>query len=142
MEINIKNPYTYTADDFKLETIDSAEDLCDSSGYLTLSDQISIITNQSEVNAEFRRGMIDNFNDEKMRIISLLSEFEEDDYVNDQLHKARSGDLLDKETILQNAYNNGYNAGFYPSQRNDSEAGGTPTLPADDLGDKPVENVE
>ena len=37
MEINIKNPYIYTADDFKLETIDSAEDLCDSSGYLTLS---------------------------------------------------------------------------------------------------------
>ena len=40
------------------ESLDTV-DLCDSSGYLSLQDQISIITNQSEINNEFRRGMIE-----------------------------------------------------------------------------------
>lgn len=88
-------------------------DLCDSSGYLSLQDQISIITNQSEINNEFRRGMIDNYNDEKRKIYEALSEFESDDYVIDRLQKARVGDLIDKEQILTDAYNAGYATSFF-----------------------------
>ena len=88
-------------------------DLCDSSGYLSLQDQISIITNQSEINNEFRRGMIDNYNDEKRKIYETLSEFETNDYVNDRLQKARVGDLIDKEQILSDAYNAGYATSFF-----------------------------
>lgn len=131
MSINIKNPYLYTSDDFTLSETFSSDDLVDSSGYLTLSDQISIITNQSEINNEFRRGMIDNFNDEKIKILDQLSLFEEDSYVNNQLLKARDGDLLDKQIILQNAYDSGYAQGFFV-QRSDSVAGGTQTLSADE----------
>lgn len=131
MSIIIKNPYLYTVDDFKTTSTFTDDDLVDSSGYLTLSDQISIITNQSEINNEFRRGMVDNFNDEKSKILEQLSFFEEDVYVNNQLLKARSGDLLDKETILQNAYNQGYSHGFF-AQRSDSGVGGTPILSADE----------
>lgn len=92
-------------------------DLCDSSGYLSLQDQISIITNQSEVNNEFRRGMIDNYNDEKRKIYEALSEFESNDYVIDRLQKARVGDLIDKEQILSDAYNAGYATGFFQHGR-------------------------
>ena len=88
-------------------------DLCDSSGYLSLQDQISIILNQSEINNEFRRGMIDNYNDEKMKIYEALSEFEDNDYIISQLLKSRSGDLIDKSQVLSDAYNAGYSAGFY-----------------------------
>lgn len=88
-------------------------DLCDSSGYLSLQDQISIITNQSEINNEFRRGMIDNYNDEKRKIYEALSEFESNDYVVDRLQKARVGDLIDKEQILTDAYNAGYSTNFF-----------------------------
>ena len=94
------------------ESLDDV-DLCDSSGYLSLQDQISIITNQSEINNEFRRGMIDNYNDEKRKIYEALSEFECDDYVIDKLQQARVGDLIDKEQILTNAYNAGYATGFF-----------------------------
>lgn len=88
-------------------------DLCDSSGYLSLSDQISIITNQSEINNEFRRGMIDNYNDEKRKIYEALGEFENNDYVVSRLQKARVGDLIDKEQILTDAYNAGYATSFF-----------------------------
>lgn len=88
-------------------------DLCDSSGYLSLQDQISIITNQSEINNEFRRGMIDNYNDEKRKIYEALSEFESNEYVVDRLQKARVGDLIDKEQILTDAYNAGYATSFF-----------------------------
>lgn len=94
------------------ESLDTV-DLCDSSGYLSLQDQISIITNQSEINNEFRRGMIDNYNDEKRKIYEALSEFESDDYVVDRLQKARVGDLIDKEQILTDAYNAGYATSFF-----------------------------
>lgn len=94
------------------ESLDDV-DLCDSSGYLSLQDQISIITNQSEINNEFRRGMIDNYNDEKRKIYEALSEFECDDYVVDRLQQARVGDLIDKEQILTDAYNAGYATGFF-----------------------------
>lgn len=94
------------------ESLDDV-DLCDSSGYLSLQDQISIITNQSEINNEFRRGMIDNYNDEKRKIYEALSEFETNDYVNDRLQKARVGDLIDKEQILIDAYNAGYATSFF-----------------------------
>ena len=94
------------------ESLDDV-DLCDSSGYLSLQDQISIITNQSEINNEFRRGMVDNYNDEKRKIYEALSEFETNDYVNDRLQKARVGDLIDKEQILTDAYNAGYATSFF-----------------------------
>ena len=94
------------------ESLDTV-DLCDSSGYLSLQDQISIITNQSEINNEFRRGMIDNYNDEKRKIYEALSEFESNDYVVDRLQKARVGDLIDKEQILTDAYNAGYATSFF-----------------------------
>lgn len=94
------------------ESLDTV-DLCDSSGYLSLQDQISIITNQSEINNEFRRGMIDNYNDEKRKLYEALSEFESDDYVVDRLQKARVGDLIDKEQILRDAYNAGYATSFF-----------------------------
>lgn len=135
----IINPYITEVSDFLSTSLSVSEDLCDSSGYLTLSDQISIISSQSEVNAEFRRGMIDNFNEEKNKLIQELSSFEDDDFVNEQLLKARDGDLLDHQQILQNAYNAGYNSGFYPHQRSNSEAGGTPTSSAVGDGEKPVE---
>ncbi len=94
------------------KSLDSV-DLCDSSGYLSLQDQISIITNQSEINNEFRRGMIDNYNDEKRKIYEALSEFESNDYITDRLQKARVGDLIDKEQILTDAYNAGYATSFF-----------------------------
>lgn len=94
------------------ESLDNV-DLCDSSGYLSLQDQISIITNQSEINNEFRRGMIDNYNDEKRKIYEALSEFESNEYVVDRLQKARVGDLIDKEQILTDAYNAGYSTSFF-----------------------------
>lgn len=94
------------------ESLDDV-DLCDSSGYLSLQDQISIITNQSEINNEFRRGMIDNYNDEKRKIYEALSEFESNEYVNDRLQKARVGDLIDKEQTLTDAYNAGYATSFF-----------------------------
>lgn len=94
------------------ESLDTV-DLCDSSGYLSLQDQISIITNQSEINNEFRRGMIDNYNDEKRKIYEALSEFECNDYVVDRLQQARVGDLIDKEQILTDAYNAGYSTSFF-----------------------------
>lgn len=96
-------------------------DLCDSSGYLSLQDQISIITNQSEINNEFRRGMIDNYNDEKRKIYEALSEFESNDYVIDRLQKARVGDLIDKEQILSDAYNAGYSTSFFQHVGRQSE---------------------
>lgn len=98
------------------ESLDDV-DLCDSSGYLSLQDQISIITNQSEINNEFRRGMIDNYNDEKRKIYEALSEFECNDYVVDRLQQARVGDLIDKEQILTDAYNAGYATGFFQHGR-------------------------
>ena len=94
------------------ESLDDV-DLCDSSGYLSLQDQISIITNQSEINNEFRRGMIDNYNEEKRKIYEALSEFESNEYVVDRLQKARVGDLIDKEQILTDAYNAGYSTSFF-----------------------------
>lgn len=106
-------------------------DLCDSSGYLSLQDQISIITNQSEINNEFRRGMIDNYNDEKRKIYEVLSEFETNDYVNDRLQKARVGDLIDKEQILSDAYNSGYAAGFFQHGGRQSEEPEDSTLSGD-----------
>ncbi len=133
--INIKNPYLYTSEDFPDTTTFYEDDLCDSSGYLTLSDQISIITNQSEINNEFRRGMIDNFNDEKMKIYETLSQFEDNPIVTEQLLKAHSGDLVDKTEIYTNAYNAGYASGFF-QHRSDSEEVATSTL-----GDG-AENIE
>ena len=94
------------------ESLDTV-DLCDSSGYLSLQDQISIITNQSEINNEFRRGMIDNNNDENSKIYEALSEFESNEYVTDRLQQARVGDLIDKEQILTDAYNAGYATSFF-----------------------------
>lgn len=138
----ILNPYLTEASDFVMTSFPINEDLCDSSGYLTLADQISIITNQSEINAEFRRGMIDNFNNNKMRLIEDLSFFEDNDTVSEQLLKARSGDLLDHEEILNNAYNAGYSTGFYPHQRSNSEAGGTSTVSAGDVDVKTDDKVD
>ena len=66
------------------ESLDTV-DLCGGSGYLSLQDQISIITNQSEINNEFRRGMIDNYNEEKLKIYEALSEFEGNEYITDRL---------------------------------------------------------
>ena len=108
---NLIDPYSppIFEDEKSLDTVD----LCDSSGYLSLQDQISIITNQSEINNEFRRGMIDNYNDEKRKIYEALSEFESNDYVIDRLQKARIGDLIDKEQILTDAYNAGYATSFF-----------------------------
>lgn len=130
-KINIKNPYLYTSSDYTLTSTFSEDDLVDSSGYLTLQDQISIITNQSEISNEFRRGMIDNFNAEKFSIIESLQSFEGDPIVNEQLLKAHSGDLLDKEQILQNAYDLGLQQHFFPHQSVSSE-GDTHTLVADE----------
>lgn len=129
-KINIKNPYLYTSSDFSYTETFADDDLVDSSGYLTLQDQISIITNQSEINNEFRRGMIDNFNNEKFNIIEQLQSFEDDTLINEQLLKAHSGDLLDKEQILQNAYELGLQQYFFPHQSVSSE-GDTSTLVAD-----------
>ena len=111
-------------------------DLCDSSGYLSLQDQISIITNQSEINNEFRRGMIDNYNDEKRKIYEALSEFECNDYVVDRLQQARVGDLIDKEQILRDAYNAGYATGFFQHGVRQHEEPEQPTFSGD------VENNE
>jgi len=110
-----------------LDTID----LCDSSGYLSLQDQISIITNQSEINNEFRRGMIDNYNDEKRKIYEALSEFESNDYVVDRLQKARVGDLIDKEQILSDAYNAGYATSFFQHGVREHSEPEPPTLSGD-----------
>lgn len=103
----------YLPPTFECEKSIDDVDLCDSSGYLSLQDQISIITNQSEINNEFRRGMIDNYNDEKRKIYEALSEFESNEYVVDRLQKARVGDLIDKEQILNDAYNAGYATSFF-----------------------------
>ncbi len=103
----------YSPPSFDLELSIDNVDLCDSSGFLSLQDQISIITNQSEINNEFRRGMIDNYNEQKLEIYKALADFECDDYVTSQLLKSKSGDLIDKETILNEAYNAGYSAGFF-----------------------------
>lgn len=111
-------------------------DLCDSSGYLSLQDQISIITNQSEINNEFRRGMIDNYNDEKRKIYEALSEFESNEYVVDRLQKARVGDLIDKEQILTDAYNAGYATSFFQHGGREPVEPEQPTLSGD------VENTE
>lgn len=108
------------------ESLDDV-DLCDSSGYLSLQDQISIITNQSEINNEFRRGMIDNYNDEKRKIYEALSEFESNDYVIDRLQKARVGDLIDKEQILTDAYNAGYSTSFFQHGGREPEKPEPPT---------------
>ena len=109
------------------ESLDDV-DLCDSSGYLSLQDQISIITNQSEINNEFRRGMIDNYNDEKRKIYEALSEFESNEYVVDRLQKARVGDLIDKEQILTDAYNAGYSTSFFQHGVRQHEEPEAPTL--------------
>lgn len=115
-------------------------DLCDSSGYLSLQDQISIITNQSEINNEFRRGMIDNYNDEKRKIYEALSEFECNDYVVDRLQQARVGDLIDKEQILNDAYNAGYATSFFQhGVREHSEP--EPSTPSGDV-EKNESNTE
>lgn len=111
-------------------------DLCDSSGYLSLQDQISIITNQSEINNEFRRGMIDNYNDEKRKIYEALSEFESNEYVVDRLQKARVGDLIDKEQILTDAYNAGYATSFFQHERRE------PVEPEPSTSSGGVENTE
>lgn len=108
---NLIDPYLPPV--FECEESLDTVDLCDSSGYLSLQDQISIITNQSEINNEFRRGMIDNYNDEKRKIYEALSEFESNEYVIDKLQKARVGDLIDKEQILTDAYNAGYATSFF-----------------------------
>lgn len=112
------------------ESLDDV-DLCDSSGYLSLQDQISIITNQSEINNEFRRGMIDNYNDEKRKIYEALSEFESDEYVVDRLQKARVGDLIDKEQILSDAYNAGYSTSFFQHGVREHSEPEPPTLSGD-----------
>lgn len=103
----------YNPPEFDTEVSIDNTDLCDSSGFLSLQDQISIILNQSEINNEFRRGMIDNYNNEKLELYKALSDFENNDYVTSQLLKSRSGDLIDKEYILDEAYQAGYSAGFY-----------------------------
>lgn len=112
------------------ESLDDV-DLCDSSGYLSLQDQISIITNQSEINNEFRRGMIDNYNDEKRKIYEALSEFESNEYVVDRLQKARVGDLIDKEQILNDAYNAGYSTSFFQHGVQEHSEPEQPTLSGD-----------
>lgn len=112
------------------ESLDDV-DLCDSSGYLSLQDQISIITNQSEINNEFRRGMIDNYNDEKRKIYETLSEFESNEYVVDRLQKARVGDLIDKEQILSDAYNAGYSTSFFQHGVREHSEPEPPTLSGD-----------
>lgn len=133
---NLIDPYNPPS--YEPETSIDDVDLCDSSGYLSLQDQISIITNQSEINNEFRRGMIDNYNDHKREIYSLLSEFESDDYVTSQLLKSRSGDLIDKETILTDAYNSGYAAGFYQHGGQEPEEPEPSTLSGDVDKDEPA----
>ena len=112
------------------ESLDDV-DLCDSSGYLSLQDQISIITNQSEINNEFRRGMIDNYNDEKRKVYEALSEFESNDYVVSRLQKARVGDLIDKEQILTDAYNAGYSTSFFQHGMREHSEPEPPTLSGD-----------
>ena len=57
--------------------------------------------------------MIDNYNEEKLKIYEALSEFEGNEYVTDRLQQARVGDLIDKEQILTDAYNAGYATGFF-----------------------------
>ena len=113
-----KNPYLFCKEDFeKRENSDIYNDivtLTDSSGYLSLRDQILIIKSQSSINNEFRRGQVDKFNEDKKALIQELSTFEEDDFVVNQLYKARTGDLIDKEDIYRNAYDLGRQAGFYP----------------------------
>lgn len=123
---------------FDTEILDSSIDLCDSSGYLSLQDQISIITNQSEINNEFRRGMIDNFNDEKRKIYESLAEFEGNEYVTSQLLKSRSGDLIDKEQILSEAYNAGYGSGFYQHVGREPEEPEHSTLSGGDDKEEPA----
>lgn len=112
-----KNPYFYTKKDFEEKENNNIYDdlvtLTDSSGYLCLRDQINIIKSQSAINNEFRRGQIDKYNDDKKALIQQLSDFEENDFVINQLHKARTGDLIDKSDIYKNAYQLGRQAGFY-----------------------------
>lgn len=117
-------------------------DLCDSSGYLSLQDQISIISNQSEINEEFRRGMVDNYNEEKMKIYEALSDFEGNEFVTSQLLKSRSGDLIDKEQILIDAYNAGYNTGFFHHVGQEPVEPEPTTLSGGDGKEEPVKNSE
>ena len=113
-----KNPYLFTKEDFEKKESNSIYDnvvtLTDCSGYLCLRDQIAIIKEQSAISNEFRRGQIDKYNYDKKALILQLSEFEENDFVINQLHKAKSGDLIDKTDIYKNAYDLGRQAGFYP----------------------------
>ena len=113
-----KNPYLFIKEDFEKrennDTYDNLITLTDSSGYLCLRDQINIIKSQSAVNNEFRRGQIDKYNEDKKALIQQLSDFEENDFVINQLYKARTGDLIDKSDIYKNAYQLGRQAGFYP----------------------------
>ena len=57
--------------------------------------------------------MIDNNNEEKLKLYEALSDFECNEYVTSQLLKSRTGDLIDKESVLRDAYNAGYSTGFY-----------------------------
>ena len=128
----------YNPPSFGFEKSIDDVDLCDSSGYLSLQDQISIITNQSDINNEFRRGMIDNYNDEKMEIYKALSEFEGNEFVTSQLLKSRSGDLIDKESIFSDAYNAGYNTSFYHHEGRQPVEPEPSTLSGGDDKDEPV----
>lgn len=128
----------YSPIEFEVEILDSSIDLCDSSGYLTLQDQISIITNQSELNNEFRRGMIDNYNDYKREIYNSLLIYEDNDFVISQLSRARSGDLIDKETLLDEAYKLGYDAGFFRHEGREPVEPEPSTLSGGDGKDEPA----
>lgn len=134
-----KNPYLFTKEDFEKrennDIYDNLTTLTDSSGYLCLRDQINIIKSQSSINNEFRRGQIDKYNEDKKALIQQLSDFEENDFVINQLHKARTGDLIDKSDIYKNAYNLGRQAGFF--QHNTREGIKEPEHP---LGDGAEEN--
>ena len=140
-----KNPYFFTKEDFEKKennnTYDDVVTLTDCSGYLCLRDQIAVIKEQSAINNEFRRGQVDKFNYDKKALIQQLSEFEENDFVINQLHKAKSGDLIDKEQIYKNAYDLGRQAGFYP-QNSPKGVQEPPSTVGDgaDEGQPPVNN--
>lgn len=138
-----KNPYLFKKEDFEKKESNSIYDnvvtLTDCSGYLCLRDQINIIKEQSSINNEFRRGQIDKYNEDKKALIQQLSDFEENDFVINQLQKAKSGDLIDKTDIYKNAYDLGLQAGFYPHSSRQADKEPPSTLgDGADKGQPPV----
>lgn len=88
--------------------------ITNSDGYLTLNDELSLITSQSELNNTFRSNFVETYKGVVRAAIDELSIFEDDPFFVDSLiNIGKSDDLIDISSKIDDIRSNAYKSSVY-----------------------------